>query len=68
MKAKSWFLSLILPPISIIAGVVLYILDCTILPIIAGGFVGGLVPILIIVIKRSICLNSLSESSFLPER
>ncbi len=52
MKIKSWVLSLMLPLISIISSIVLSIIGAAIFTIAFGIIAGGLVPFLIIALKR----------------
>ena len=52
MKVKSWVLSLMLPLISIFSSIVLSIIGAAIFTIAFGILVGGLVPILIITVKK----------------
>lgn len=53
MKIKSWFLSLMLPVLSIVASIVFLFFGCAILFNIAFGFLtGGLVPLLIVAKKK----------------
>ncbi len=52
MTIKAWFLSLMLPLLSIVTSMVLFILGSAIFTIDFGFLVGGLVPLLIITLKR----------------
>ncbi len=52
VKIKSWFLSLIFPLISIAASITLSIIGVSIYTIVFGLFLGGVVPLLIVSIKK----------------